>query len=184
MNRNPPASLAWKSRLAENNSPGHPGASPSASLDGWGQGICILTRFPGDSSALTLEKPWAFCLLEKPAKGWWNEVKSLICPYPNISLLQLCLREQWNCVPSPVMVPLRGISVWVRLRLKHFPKVIPIFLLCPVCWLSHNSSVRHRFSFVMGEAGLLEGQTKQLTQQKGSPEPQMGPQGAIEPWRG
>ena len=45
---------AWKSRVVENTSQGHPRGASSASLKGQGQGICILASFPVDSEHLDI----------------------------------------------------------------------------------------------------------------------------------
>lgn len=106
--------------------------------------------------------------LEQPVHRWWNEVNSSLPKKLSLTTLFMSAMELPS---SPSNDPMWGISVWVKLRLKNFPRGIQIFFLCPVYHLSHNSSVRHKFSFVMGVAERLKRQIKQLAVDSAKGEP-------------
>lgn len=138
----------------------------------WGLSLSIIQRVgPGNQHFSTLSRAfWAACCWKSPEPfASWKRLMWVVKQgkVTHLSLLKHLTFTTlfWGAVElhfSPSDSPMWDISVWVRLRLKHFPKVIPVFFFCPVCWLSHNSSMRYRFCFVIGDAGLLKRQIKQL----------------------
>lgn len=148
--------VVWKSTLVENTSQVYPGGCSSSSLEGWGQGTFISISFPGNSP-----RRWRS---PKPSASWTSldmgdEMRESPSLFPAQTFHFFHFVYEKNGITFlPHWWCHGGHLCCVRLRLKHLLKLIPVLFFCSVCQLSHNSSVRYRFSFVMEDAGQLKRQ--------------------------